>query len=63
LSSRRRFRSRRAATAARRKVVESVDRREITVCREDFAGFWEQFVADNGPRKAASGVRPASMAR
>ena len=48
LSSRRGFRSQ-AAAAARRKVAESVDRREITVCREDFADFWERFVADKRP--------------
>jgi hypothetical protein len=28
--------SRRAAAASRRKVIESVDRREVTVCRENF---------------------------
>ena len=44
LSSRSGFRRRQAAAAARRKVIESVDRREITVCREDFADFWERFV-------------------
>ena len=49
LSSRRGFRSRQAAAAARRNVVASVDRREITVCREDFADFWDRFVADKRP--------------
>jgi hypothetical protein len=45
LSSRRDFTSRTAATAARRKVVESVDRRELTVCRETFASFWDRFAS------------------
>jgi hypothetical protein len=49
LSSRRGFRSRQAAAAARRKLIESVDRHEITVCREGFADFWERFVADKRP--------------
>jgi hypothetical protein len=49
LSSRRGFTSRQAAAAARRNVVESVARREITVCRENFADFWERFAADKRP--------------
>jgi hypothetical protein len=49
LSSRRDFTSRTAATAARRKVVESVDRRELTVCRETFASFWDRFAAERRP--------------
>jgi hypothetical protein len=38
LSSRRGFVSRRVAATARRKLMESIDRREVTVCREEFGG-------------------------
>jgi integrase len=41
--------SRRAAAAARRQLVESVERRETLVCREDFASFWDRFVGDKQP--------------
>ena len=46
LSSRRGFVSRRAAAAARRRLIESIDRGEITVCREDFETFWNRFAAE-----------------
>jgi hypothetical protein len=49
LSSRRGFVSRRAAAAARRKLLESTDRGEITVCREEFESFWERFAMDKRP--------------
>jgi hypothetical protein len=48
-SSRRGFVSRPAAAAARRKLMESIDRREVVVCREDFESFWQQFAADKRP--------------
>lgn len=40
ISSRRGFRSRRAAADARRKLVESIDRGEVKVSRETFGEFW-----------------------
>jgi len=49
LSSRRGFVSRRAAATARRKLIESIERREVTVCREDLESFWERFVMDKRP--------------
>jgi hypothetical protein len=49
LSSRRGFTSRTAAAAARRKLLESVDRGEVTVCGETFASFWERFVTERRP--------------
>lgn len=45
LSSRRGFTSRTAAATARRKLVESIDRGEVKVSREDFETFWNRFVA------------------
>lgn len=45
LSSRRGFTSRTAARNARRKLVESVERGEVKVSREDFETFWNRFVA------------------
>jgi integrase len=53
LSSRRGYVSRRAAVAARRKLMESVDRHEVVVRREDFESFWEQFAADKRPYETA----------
>jgi integrase len=53
LSSRRGFTSRTAAATARRKLVESVERGEITVCRETFGAFWERFVAARRPYMTA----------
>lgn len=46
LSSRRGFTSRTAAAAARRKLIESVDRGEVKVCRETFGSFWARFSAE-----------------
>jgi integrase len=46
MSSRRGFTSRRAATTARRKLVESIDRGEVVVYREDFETFWERLVVE-----------------
>lgn len=46
LSSRRGFASRSAAVTARRRHLESIDRGETTVCREDFESFWNRFVSD-----------------
>lgn len=48
ISSRRGFTSRRAAVAARRRLIESVDRGEVTVSRETFETFWNRFLADRG---------------
>src|SRR3954447_19376941 len=46
MSSRRGFTSRRAAATARRKLVESIDRGEVVVYREDFETFWDRLVAE-----------------
>ena len=46
LTSRRGFASRTAALTARRRLQESVDRGEVKVCRENFAAFWNRYVAD-----------------
>ena len=52
LSSRRGFTSRRAAASARRKLVESIDRGEVVVCREDFETFWERLVVEKRTYRA-----------
>jgi site-specific recombinase XerC len=49
LSSRRGFTSRRAASAERRRVVESVRRRELTVSRATFDAFWQRVLAEKRP--------------
>ena len=46
LSSRRGFVNRRAAATARRKLTESIDRGETTVCREDFETYWNRFASE-----------------
>lgn len=46
LSTRRGFTSRTAAATARRRLVESISRGEVKVCREDFETFWNRFVGE-----------------
>ena len=46
LSSRRGFTSRHAATTARRRHVESIDRGEVKVSRSTFGEFWAELVED-----------------
>lgn len=46
LSTRRGFTSRTAAATARRKLVESISRGQVKVCREDFETFWNRFTAE-----------------
>jgi len=46
LSSRRGFTSRGAAVRARRRLLESVDRGEVKVSRENFGAYWERFCAE-----------------
>jgi integrase len=49
MSSRRGFPSRRAAAAARRRVVESIERGEVKVARESFGDFWSHLLAERRP--------------
>ena len=49
LSSRRGFTSRRAAATARRRLVESIDRGEVTVARETFGVFWARLLQERRP--------------
>ena len=46
LSTRRGLTSRTAATTARRKLLESIDRGEVKVCRDTFETFWTRFAAE-----------------
>ena len=49
MSSRRGFTSRQAATAARRRLVESIERGEVKVTRESFGTFWAQLLRERRP--------------
>ena len=49
LSSRRGFTSRRAAEAARRRLVESITRGKVKVAREMFAEFWTRLLEERRP--------------
>jgi integrase len=49
LSSRRGFSSRQAAATGRRKLLESIDRGEVVVCREEFGDFWARFAEQKRP--------------
>ena len=53
LSTRRGFTSRTAASTARRKLLESIDRGEVKVCRETFETFWNRFAAERRPYMTA----------
>lgn len=44
--SRRGFQTRAAAATARRRLIESIERGEVKVCREDFPTFWERLAAE-----------------
>jgi hypothetical protein len=49
LSTRRGFASRRAATIARRRLVESIERGEVKVARETFGTFWLRPLEERRP--------------
>ena len=49
ISSRRGFTSRSAATTARRRLLESIDRQEIKPARETFESFWTKLLVEKRP--------------
>jgi hypothetical protein len=49
LSTRRGFTSRRAATIARRRLIESIERGEVKVARETFSTFWPWLLEERRP--------------
>jgi hypothetical protein len=57
LSSRRGFTSRHAAVTARRKLVESVARREVKPARETFGSFWTKLLAEKRPYMSAGSMQ------
>jgi hypothetical protein len=57
LSSRRGFISRRAAITARRKLLESVARREVRPARETFGSFWAKLLVEKRPYMSAGSMQ------